>query len=95
MHYISPDKDFRMYPSIIRGSEEWVEKYSQRTCIERTLSSLKANECVIYPKTLNLASIRSDVYLAACTKLITVILAKAIKKPNYLRSLNKIMKLAS
>jgi hypothetical protein len=41
MHYISPDKDFRMYPGVIRGSEEWVEKYSQRTCIERTLSLLE------------------------------------------------------
>lgn len=94
-HYVYPDKDFRMCPGIVRGSEEWNSEYSLRAGIERTFSSLKANECVSNPRTLNLASIRSDVYLAACTQVITLILAYCIKKPEYLKSISKILKMSA
>lgn len=90
-HYVYPDKDFRMYPGIVRGSKEWDSEYSLRAGIERTFSSLKSNECVSNPRSLNLASIRSDVYLAACTQVITLILAFCIKKPEFLKSIRKII----
>jgi hypothetical protein len=95
MHYIYPDKDFRMYPGIVRGSNEWDTEYSLRAGIERTFSSLKANECVSYPRTLNLASIRADVHLAACTQVITLLLAYSIKKPEFIRSISKVLKFVS
>lgn len=95
MHYVYPDKDFRLCPGIVRGSEQWNQTYALRACIERTYSSLKSNECVAHPRTLNLPSIRSDIYLAASTQVITLILAYAIKKPDYLRSITKIIRFAA
>jgi hypothetical protein len=84
-----------MCPGIVRGSEEWDTEYSFRAGTERTFSSLKANECVAAPRTLNLASIRSDVYLFACTQLITLLLAYSIKKPEFIRSISKVYKFVS
>lgn len=89
-HYVYPDKDFRICPGIVRGSREWDSEYSFRAGIERTFSSLKANECVAAPRTLNLDSIRSDVFLSACTQVITLLLAYAIKKPEFIRSIRKV-----
>ena len=94
-HYVYPDKDFRMYPGIVRGSDEWNSEYAVRAGIERTFSSLKANECVANPRTLNLASIRSDICLAACTQVITLILAYCIKKPEFLKSISKIIRFSA
>lgn len=94
-HYVYPDKDFRMCPGIVRGSDDWNSEYALRAGIERTFSSLKANECVSNPRTLNLASIRSDVCLAACTQVITLILAYCMKKPEFLKSISKIIRFSA
>lgn len=40
----------------------------------------------------NTTTMRSDLYLCAITKQITVILAYAMRKPQYLRNLNKLIK---
>ena len=94
-HYVYPDKNFRMYTGIVRGSDEWNSEYALRAGIERTFSSLKANECVANPRTLNLASIRSDICLAACTQVITLILAYCIKKPDFLKSISKLIRFSA
>lgn len=94
-HYVYPDKNFRMYPGIVRGSDEWNSEYALRAGIERTFSSLKANECVSNPRSLNLASIRSDICLSACTQVITLILAYCIKKPEFLKSISKIIRFSA
>lgn len=93
--YAYPDQDFRMYPGILRNSEEWISKYKTRTVIERTNASLKTNYCVTQPRSLNLKSIRSDIFLSACTKIITVLLAYAIHKPKYIKSRGKLLKLSA
>ncbi|MFT9493366.1 transposase [Anaerosolibacter sp.] len=91
-YYAYPDQNFRMYPGLLRSSEEWISRYKTRTVIERTNASLKTNYCVTQPKSLNLKSIRSDIYLSACTKIITVLLAYAIHKPEYIKSRAKLLK---
>lgn len=92
--YKYPDKDFRMYPGIHRCSSEWDKSYKCRAVIERELASFKKNPCIEAPRTTNTTTMRSDLYLAAITKLITVILAHVINKPQFLRSVRKIMKAA-
>jgi len=92
--YKYPDKDFRMYPGIQRSSTEWVKTYKRRAVIERELASLKKNPSIEAPRTVNTTTMRSDLYLTAITKLITVILAHAINQPQYIRSINKLIKAA-
>lgn len=90
--YKYPDKDFRLYPGIQRCSDEWYKTYRLRTTIERELASMKKNPSIESPRTTNTTTMRSDLYLCAITKQITVILAYALNQPQYLRSINKLMK---
>jgi hypothetical protein len=95
MHYVYPDKNFRLYPGIQRNSDEWISTYKLRTTIERSLASLKKNSAIAFPRTLNTTSMSADLFLTAITKLINVIVANAINKPQYFRSIRKLYKLAS
>jgi hypothetical protein len=93
--YKYPDKNFRLYPGVQRCSDEWNQTYKIRASIERELSSLKKNPCIESPRTTNTTTMRTDLYLSAITKLITVILANSINKPQYLRNISKIIKFAA
>jgi hypothetical protein len=95
MTYVYPDKDFRLYPGVQRNSSEWYEKYPTRACIERSIASFKCNPCIKEPRTVNTSTMRSDLYLTAISKLINVILAYAINKSEYIRSINKLLKIAA
>lgn len=95
MTYVYPDRDFRLYPGVQRNSSEWDETYPTRACIERSIASLKCNPCIKEPRTVNTTTMRSDLYLTAISKLINVILAYAINKPEYIRSINKLLKIAA
>jgi len=92
--YKYPDKDFRLYPGVQRNSEEWRTTYKKRTIIEREISSLKKDPSIERPRTLNTASMRSDLYFAAISKLIVVILAHAINKPEFMRNISAVMQAA-
>jgi hypothetical protein len=93
--YKYSDKDFRLYPGILRNSVEWATDYKGRTIIERELSSLKKNPCIESPRTVNTTTMRSELYLAAISKLITVIVAYSINKPEFMRNTRNIMKFAA
>jgi len=95
MTYVYPDKDFRLYPGVQRNSKEWENEYPVRACIERTLSSFKSNPCIESPRTLSTPTMRADLFLTAISKLINVILAYAINKPEYIRSITKLLKIAA
>ena len=90
--YTYPRKDFRTYPGIQRGSIQWQDTYKIRTVIEREISSMKSHPALERPNTYNCASMRADVYLNAASKLITVILAFALGKPQYMQNLNLLLK---
>jgi len=92
--YVYPNGDLRVFPGIQRGSDEWNENYKIRTVIEREFSSLKSNPAIDRPNTYNLASMRSDVFLSAITKLFTVILAFAVGQPQYMSNLRKLLTVA-
>jgi hypothetical protein len=93
--YKYPDKDFRLYPGIQRCSEEWEQTYKHRAIIERELASFKKNPSIEAPRTYNTTTMQSDLYLAAISKLIPVILAHAINKPQFFRSVSKLMNFAA
>lgn len=92
--YTYPSGDFRTFPGVQRGSIEWRDTYKIRTVIEREFSSLKSHPALERPNTYNCASMRADVYLNAASKLITVILAFAIGKPEFMRNLKALLKIA-
>ena len=94
MTYVYPDKDFRLYPGVQRNSTEWDDTYPTRASIERTLSNFKSNPCIEAPRTFNIKTMRSDLYLTAITKVINVILAYSINKPEYIRSIAPLLKIA-
>jgi hypothetical protein len=95
MTYVYPDKDFRLYPGVQRNSKEWDDEYPNRACIERTLSSFKSNPCIESPRTLSTITMRADLCLTAIAKLINVILAYAINKLEYIKSISKLLKIVA
>lgn len=95
MTYVYPDKNFRLYPGAQRNSKECDENYKIRASIERSISSLKFNPCIEKPRTVNTRTMLTDLYLTAMSKLINVILAHAINEPNYIRSINNLLKIVA
>jgi hypothetical protein len=92
--YAYPSGDLRTFFGVRRGSKEWVDTYKTRTAIEREFSSMKSHPALERPNTYNCASMRADVYLNAASKLITVMLAFALGKPDFMRNINKLLKSA-
>jgi hypothetical protein len=92
--YVYPSGDLRVFFGVHRGSKEWTEIYKQRTVVEREISSIKSHPALERPNTYNCATMRADVCLNAAAKLITVMLAFALDKPNYMRNLKELIKVA-
>ena len=90
--YTYPVGDFRTFPGVQRGSTEWKNTYKLRSVIEREFSSMKSHPALERPNTYNCSSMRADVYLNASSKLLTVILAFALGKPNFMRNLKELLK---
>jgi len=92
--YTYPSGDLRVYSGVVRGSDEWKKTYKIRTVVEREISSMKSHPALSHPNTFNCASLRSDLYLTAATKLLTVMLAFAVGKPQYMRNLRNLLNAA-
>lgn len=93
--YTYPDKNFRDTPGIPRNTEHWKNLYRHRTLAERTINLFKNAFGLDNLKTLHPKTIRFDLFLAGCTQLIGVILAKAIHKKTLYKSIRKIAALAA
>jgi len=92
--YVYPNGDFRLFSGVQRGSDEWSRLYKRRSVIERSISSLKSHPSIAFPNTYNSASLRSDVFLNATSKLITVILAFALGHVDFLANLRILLRVA-
>ena len=90
--YTYPDRDFRMYPGVPRNTEHWDNLYNHRVYIERTIFLLKDCFGLNTLRTQNTTTIKADVYLAAITQLIGVILAKSIHELKLFKSVRKLVK---
>ncbi len=91
MTYTSPSQDKRMYPSVIRGSDEWISTYKTRVIVEKNIQYLKEPMACGKLKTRDNLTIKADLFLAGITQLITVILADEIHEHKYLRSLKPLI----
>lgn len=95
MTYVYSDKDFRLYPGVQRNSEEWTDEYHGRTCIERELAYMKSNPSIATPLTTNTSTMRADLYLAAISRQLNIVIAYALNNPQFIKSINPILKLAA
>ena len=91
MIYIYPEKDLRAYPCTIRGTDDWVENYKIRAVVEQSINHFKESFCIANRRTQNAKTLHADLLLAGITQLITVILADAINKHQYIRSLKPLI----
>lgn len=89
--YTYPDKDFRLYPGIPRGTEHWNNLYKHRVLIERTIYILKDTLCGENLKTYSAVTAKANLLFAGITHLIGVVLAHAIKKPELYKSVRKLI----
>ncbi|WP_407636663.1 hypothetical protein [Acetivibrio cellulolyticus] len=89
--FTSPAMDKRMYPGVIRGSDEWISDYKIRTVVEKNIQYLKEPMACGNLKTRDNLTIKADLYLAGITQLITVILADKIHEHKYIRSLKPLI----
>lgn len=89
--YTYPDKDFRMYPGILRGTDHWDNLYHHRVTVERTIDLFKNTFGVGSRQSVNIATLKADFYLAGIVQLFGVILAKAIHKPELYKSVRKLI----
>ena len=92
--YVYPNGDLRIFSGVQRGSAEWIRLYNRRSAIERSISALKSHPALAFPKSYNCSSLRSDVFLNASSKLITVILAFALNHVNFLANLKNLLRVA-
>lgn len=93
--YTYPDKDFRKCPGIPRNTEHWDNLYKHRVLVERTINIFKDSFGLNSLRTQNPKTIKAELFLAGCTQLVGVILAKAIQKLALYKSLRKIVALTA
>jgi len=89
--YTYPDKDFRLYPGIARGTEHWDNLYKHRVLIERTIYLLKEPLCGATCNSLSMRTAKADLLFAGITQLLGVILANAIDKKHLYKSVRKLI----
>lgn len=88
--YTTPSQNLRLYPGTIRGTEEWDSIYKIRCNVEQTINHIKQNMGIAGRKTRNAKTTKADVFLAGIAQLFTVIIADAMSKPQYIRSIKKL-----
>ncbi|MDO5557936.1 MAG: transposase [Clostridia bacterium] len=88
--YTTPSRNLRLYPGTIRGTKEWNTIYKIRGTVEQAINHIKSNMGVSGRKTRNLLTTKADVFLAGIAQLFTVIIADAMLKPQYIRSIKKL-----
>ena len=91
--YTYPEKNFRNCPGIPRNTEHWDNLYRHRVLVERTINIFKDSFGLAHLKTRDTRTIKADLFLAGCTQLIGVILAKAIQQDHLYKSTRKLVKL--
>lgn len=89
--YTYPNKDFRLYPGIPRGTEHWDNLYRHRVTIERTINLVKDSFATAYRKTFNTVSLKADLFLSGIVQLVGVLLANALHKPKLIKSVRKLI----
>ena len=88
--YIYPDANKRLYPGIVRNSDEWNRLYNKRVAVERSIGTFKSVLCLQSRKTFNSATTKSDLFLAGITQLLCVLLADLLHDHSLARRIRKL-----
>ena len=88
--YIYPDADLRLYPGILRGSDQWAALYAKRTAVERSIGSFKHVLGLEQRKTSNSLTTNADLYLAGIVQLLCVVLADALHERHLFRRVRRL-----
>ena len=91
MVYVYPERNLRLYPGVIRGTDDWDITYKVRTSVERSINHFKDSFCISDRKTQNAKTLHADLLLSGITQLLTVLLANRIHKPEYFRSIKPLI----
>ena len=83
--------DFRLLPGVQRDSEEWVDSYKIRTAVERTINHLKSDMCIADRKSRDIRTAKADLLFASIAQLFTVVVADRLHKPEYFRSVKRLI----
>ncbi len=89
--YTYDNMNFRMFPGILRDSDEWNNLYKIRTVVERSINHFKINMCIAGRKSRNHLTTKADVYLAGIASQFTAIIAHSLSYPHYIRSLKPLI----
>ena len=88
--YIYPDANKRLYPGIVRDSDEWNRLYNKRVAVERSIGTFKAVLCLQNRKTFNTVTTKTDLLLAGITQLLCVLLAHILHDHSLARRIRKL-----
>jgi len=89
--YTYPDKDFRLYPGVPRATDHWNNLYRHRVAIERTINIFKDSFVLDSGKSHRSVTVKADLFLAGITQLIGVLLADALHKPKFIKSVRRLI----
>ena len=89
--YTYPNKNFRLYPGVPRDTEHWDNIYKHRVTVERTINLLKDSFALSENRSFRSVSLKADLYLSGIVQLIGVILADKLHKPQYFKSVRKLI----
>jgi len=89
--YTYPDKDFRLYPGVPRATDHWNNLYRHRVAIERTINIFKDSFVLDSGKSHRTVTVKADLFLAGITQLIGVLLADALHKPQFIKSVRRLI----
>lgn len=73
--YVPLSKNLRLYPGISRDDPSFALIYNRRTCVERSINSLKDTLGISNRKTSNVLTTKADLFLAGIVQLLCVLLA--------------------
>lgn len=88
--YVYPDADKRLYPRMIRDTQEWAALYAKRVAVERSIGSFKAVLGLERRKTYNTSTTKADLLLAGIVQLLCVVLAERLHDHKLARRVRKL-----
>jgi len=91
MFYVYPEKNLRAFPGTVRGTDEWDNTYKTRCSVERTINHFKDSLGLAGRRTQNAATTKADLFLVGITQQLSVLLADAIHRYEFLRSIKPLI----
>ena len=89
--YVPLNRNLRLYPGISRDDPAFAQIYARRTCVERSINSLKDTLGISNRKTSNVLTTKADLFLAGIVQLLCVLLAHKLHNHKLARCPRKLI----